>query len=278
MISCQPVSCRLGCRGKLNRSGKAVFFAFLIRGILIHCDNQVVSRDFIEENNMALETEDFPLLIAQTGPLNGQRWILKGDFIVGRDDTCNVVIQNRQVSRYHARFVTLSHGVQLEDMGSKNGTHINGQELMEPIILQDGDVIQIAFAQQFMYMSSDSTIPLESPSEKTTAVVSAGRLLRLDKRSRRVWIGDEELLPPLSVSQYQLLELLYDNPGRVVTRSELIQAVWGQEDAVGVSEQALDALVRRLRDRLSATNVNHQFLITVRGHGLRFENPPDQNL
>jgi DNA-binding response OmpR family regulator len=144
---------------------------------------------------------------------------------------------------------------------------------MEPIMLQDGDVIQIAFAQQFIFMSSDSTIPLELQPEKPTEIVPVIRLLRLDKRSRRVWIGDDELLTPLSVSQYQLLELLYDNPGRVVTRAELIQAVWGKEDAVGVSEQALDALIRRLRDRLSAINLNHQFLVTVRGHGLRLDNP-----
>ena len=167
---------------------------------------------------MSLETEDFPSLIAQAGPLNGQRWILKGDVIVGRDDSCNVIIQNRQVSRYHARFVILPHGVQLEDLGSKNGTHINGHEVGEPIILQDGDVIQIAFAQQFIYLSSDSTLPLELPPEKPTEIVPIPRLLRLEKRSRRVWIGDEELLPPLSVSQYQLLELLFDNPGRVVSR------------------------------------------------------------
>ncbi len=223
---------------------------------------------------MALETEDFPSLIAQAGPLNGQRWTLKGDVIVGRDDSCNVIIQNRQVSRYHARFVTLPHGVQLEDLGSKNGTHINGHEVVEPIMLQDGDVIQIAFAQQFIYLSSDSTLPLESPPEKPTEFVPVTHLLRLDKRSRRVWIGNEELLPPLSVSQYQLLELLFDNPGRVVSRAELVQAVWGKEDAIGVSEQALDALVRRLRDRLAAINSEHQFLITVRGHGLRMDNPP----
>ncbi|MFZ0532678.1 MAG: FHA domain-containing protein [Anaerolineales bacterium] len=223
---------------------------------------------------MALETEDFPSLIAQAGPLNGQRWILKGDVIVGRDDTCNVIIQNRQVSRYHARFVTLPHGVQLEDLGSKNGTHINGQEVVEPILLQDGDVIQIAFAQQFIYLSSDSTLPLEMPPEKPTEFVAVPRLLKLDKRSRRVWIGDEELLPPLSVSQYQLMELLFNNPGRVVSRAELIQAVWGQEDAIGISEQALDALVRRLRDRLAEINSTHPFLITVRGHGLRLDNPP----
>jgi hypothetical protein len=223
---------------------------------------------------MALETEDLPSLIAQTGPLNGQRWVIKDDVLVGRDDSCHVVIQNRQVSRYHARFINLPNGVQLEDLGSKNGTHINGHEVVGPVMLQDGDVIQIAYAQQFIYLSSDSTIPLELPAEKPMEAVQAQRLLRLDKRSRRVWIGHEELLPPLSVSQYQLLELLYDNPDRVVSRLELIQVVWNQEDAAGVSEQALDALVRRLRDRLAGINTEHAFLVTVRGHGLRLDNPP----
>ncbi len=113
-------------------------------------------------------------------------------------------------------------------------------------------------------------LPIERPAETPTTP----RLLRVDNRSRRVWIGNDELLPPLSVSQYQLLELLYENPGRVVSRMELIQAVWGQEDAIGVSEQALDALIRRLRDRLSSINPNHAFLVTVRGHGLRLDNPP----
>jgi len=223
---------------------------------------------------MAVNGEDYPSLVAQAGPLNGQRWLLKGDVIVGRDDTCTVIVPNRQVSRYHARFVYLPHGIQLEDLGSKNGTHINGQEVVEPVMLQDGDIIQIAFAQQFLYLSSDSTIPLELLIGEGNTSAPVTRLLRLDKRSRRVWIGNEELLPPLSVSQYQLLELLSDNPGRVVSRAELVQAVWGKEDAVGISEQALDALVRRLRDRLNAINQKHQFLITVRGHGLRLDNPP----
>jgi FHA domain/Transcriptional regulatory protein, C terminal len=226
------------------------------------------------EAGMAVNSEDYPSLVAQAGPLNGQRWLLKGDVIVGRDDTCTVIVPNRQVSRYHARFVYLPQGIQLEDLGSKNGTHINGQEVIEPVMLQDGDIIQIAFAQQFLYLSSDSTIPLELPMGEDYTLAPVTRLLRLDKRSRRVWIGNEELLPPLSVSQYQLLELLSDNPGRVVSRAELVQAVWGKEDAVGISEQALDALVRRLRDRLSAINQKHQFLITVRGHGLRLDNPP----
>ncbi len=52
---------------------------------------------------MTLDNEDYPSLVAQAGPLNGLRWTLKGDIIIGRDDSCHVVIQNRQVSRYHAR-------------------------------------------------------------------------------------------------------------------------------------------------------------------------------
>jgi len=222
---------------------------------------------------MVRNRDDLPTLVAQTGPLNGQRWSLGESFLIGRDGDCDLVIPSRQVSRYHARLSVSDEGVLLEDLSSKNGTHRNGDPVDDPIFLQDGDVIQIALAQQFVFISSDATLPLDSPLYNASDLNEKFRLLRLDKRSRRVWVGKVELLPPLSVAQYQLLELLYDNPEQVVTRNEMIQVIWGQEVAVGVSEQALDALIRRLRDRLAAIDVNHVFLITVRGHGLRLENP-----
>ena len=218
--------------------------------------------------------DDMPTLVAQAGPLNGQRWNLQKSIMIGRDDSCDLIIPSRQVSRYHARLNISGDGVQLEDLASKNGTHINGQAVTEPLILQDGDIIQIALAQQFIFLSSDATLPLDIPIEEAVEITPSRNLLRLDKRSRRVWLGKVELVPPLSVSQFQLLELLYDNPGKVVTRNQMIQVIWGQEDAVGVSEQALDALIRRLRDRLAAVDAKHQLLITVRGHGLRLDNPP----
>jgi DNA-binding response OmpR family regulator len=49
---------------------------------------------------------------------------------------------------------------------------------------------------------------------------------------------------------------------------------WGEEQAIGVSDQALDALLRRLRDRIAAIDPAHPYIITVRGHGIRMENPP----
>jgi DNA-binding response OmpR family regulator len=53
----------------------------------------------------------------------------------------------------------------------------------------------------------------------------------------------------------------------------LITAIWGNEESAGVSEQALDALIRRLRRRLAEVDMSREYLVTVRGHGLRLENP-----
>lgn len=222
---------------------------------------------------MFQSTEEYPILVAQSGPLNGERFVINASLVVGREDTCDIVITSRQVSRVHARLIHTTNGIELEDLDSKNGTHCNGKLIEGPILLQDGDVIQIALAQQFLYLSSDATMPLES--EPQGLLQPHPHNLRLETRSRRVWIGPEEVLPPLSVSQFSLLELLYNHQGKVVERKILIENVWGEEDAVGVSEQALDALIRRLRDRLAAVNPTHTYIVTVRGHGLRLDNPSD---
>jgi DNA-binding response OmpR family regulator len=75
------------------------------------------------------------------------------------------------------------------------------------------------------------------------------------------------------VPQFRLLQALYDQQGQVVSRQQLIDAIWNEEDAEGVSEQALDALVRRLRDRLGELDPSHLYIVTARGYGLRLDNP-----
>jgi DNA-binding response OmpR family regulator len=57
-----------------------------------------------------------------------------------------------------------------------------------------------------------------------------------------------------------------------VSREEIVNAVWGEQEAVGVTEQALDALVRRLRGRLNKIDPTHDYVLTVRGVGFKFEN------
>jgi DNA-binding winged helix-turn-helix (wHTH) protein len=220
------------------------------------------------------DKDDFPVLVAQAGILNGQRWMLNRAVIIGRDASCEVIITDRQISRFHARIMPSPSGIILEDLGSKNGTFCNGHKVDGSIVLQDGDVIQVALVQPFTYMSSDSTLPLTEPSVSEDPSVLR---LHLDKRSHRIWVRQQELIPPLSVPQFKLLQVLYEKRDQVVPRDILVDAIWGTEQSEGVSEEALDALVRRLRDRLKVIDPTHLYILTVRGFGLRLDNPVVKN-
>ena len=208
--------------------------------------------------------EETAMLILREGQGMGTRWRVDRDnVIIGREEDCDVVLPSRQVSRNHARIRRSGGRHILEDLGSKNGTFVNGQELTEPYTLEDGDEIQVALSFKLFFVDAGATVPL----------FFDGRVgLRLDKDAKSVWIKRQELDPPLSLAQYRLLELLCDNEGKVCSRDEVVQAVWPDAVEEGVSEQAIDALARRLRERLSELDPDHQYIVTVRGHGFRFDN------
>lgn len=214
--------------------------------------------------------KEFPVIFAQAGELQGQRWILKKELMIGREPDCDIIIPDRQVSRHHARFTLDSKGALVEDLGSKNGTYCNGAQIVEPSSLSDGDLISIAMVHQFTFLSSDATIPIDAARAAQYLAVNG---LEMDARSRRVWVNQTELLPPLSAPQFRLLQALYDHPGQVVARNTLIDLTWGEDESAGVSEQAFDALVRRLRDRIAQIDPEHEYIVTIRGHGMRLDNP-----
>ena len=208
---------------------------------------------------------EMPMLLVVEGHKPGQRvFVEQPELLIGRDVRCDLVIPERQVSRHHARIRLKGEGYILEDLGSKNGTFVNGQQLAGPHFLQDGDEIQIAFCCKLAFVGADATAPV--------ILEEQVRGLRMDLDSKRVWVMGQELVPPLSVAQYRLLELLYQEPGRVYSRDEVVEAVWPEDDREGISEQAIDALARRLRERLAEVDPNTQYVVTVRGHGFRLEN------
>lgn len=214
--------------------------------------------------------KEFPVIFAQAGDLQGQRWTLKKELMIGREPDCDIVIPDRQVSRHHARITLDKKGALLEDLGSKNGTYYNGDQVLEPKSLVDGDSVLIAMVHHFTFLSSDATMPMD---DARAAQYFGSFGLELDARSRRVWINQAELLPPLSAPQFRLLQALVDRPGQVVARNTLVDLTWGEDEAAGVSEQAFDALVRRLRDRIAQVDPEHEYIVTIRGHGMRLDNP-----
>jgi hypothetical protein len=205
------------------------------------------------------------MLLMVEGPSPGKRIFLeKPVLLIGRDEDCDVVVPDRRVSRKHASISLQGEGYILKDLGSRNGTFINGQELQGTRALQDGDEIQLAYCCKLAFVGAEATAPVFFEEQV--------RGLRMDLESKRVWVGGKELTPPLSVAQYRLLELLYHEPGRVYSRDEVVQAVWPEDERDGISEQAIDALARRLRERLAEADPTGQYLVTVRGHGFRLEN------
>ncbi len=214
-----------------------------------------------------MERAGVPMLVAYDGEMAGQRWLIEGhSLLIGRGSDCDVVLPTRQVSRHHARIERLAEGTyQLHDLGSKNGTHVNGEEVREqPRRLRDGDEIQVALCVKLGFVGADATLPL--------MVDGPQRGLRVDRATHQVFVGGHELIPPLSPAQYRMLVALLDAEGQMLTREEVVEAVWPEEAVDGISEQAIDALVRRLRERLGVLDPEHAYIVTVRGHGFRLEN------
>jgi hypothetical protein len=206
-------------------------------------------------------------LVFQKGTLAGKKVPLnKTPFIIGRGGRtgeCDIVLPERQVSRQHAEIYLDRGRYFLRDLGSKNGTYVNGQLVSGTVEIADNDEIQIALCENFRFVGADATLPLSE--------IMPTHRLRLDRQARRLWIGSVELDPPLSPAQYRLLELLSEPVGQVRTRDEIVGIVWSEAEREGVTEQAIDALVRRLRERLAEVAPDARYVVTVRGHGFRLD-------
>jgi two-component system, OmpR family, response regulator RegX3 len=91
--------------------------------------------------------------------------------------------------------------------------------------------------------------------------------LRLDLSRHELTVAGRSVHLPLK--EFELLELLMDNPGRVVTRETLLDRIWGY-DYVG-DTKTLDVHVKRLRSKIEDDPSNPTRITTVRGVGYRFE-------
>lgn len=81
-------------------------------------------------------------LVIRSGPTAGQEFPLeKSEIFVGRDLGNDIVINDAEVSRRHARLFLQGANYVLEDLGSTNGSSVNGQRLMGPYLLRPGELI-----------------------------------------------------------------------------------------------------------------------------------------
>jgi len=88
----------------------------------------------------------------RSGPTPGVTFPLAGDqLIIGRDSSNGVAINDAEISRKHSRLSFQGGKYVLEDLGSTNGTFVNGQRLAGPVVLKPGDVVSLGEQIVLMY-------------------------------------------------------------------------------------------------------------------------------
>lgn len=191
---------------------------------------------------------------------------------VGRDRENDLIIDHPQVSRRHAQFLRDDTGFAIRDLKSTNGTLLNGEIIQGMRELHHQDKVKIA----------DALITFQDPQETLRGPLAAEVLraireeLRIDSPTKTVFICGKPLDPPLTLKEFQLLDLLYQRKGQVVSKAEIAKLVW---DYDVFDFNAIDALVYRLRHRIEpGPNKNRpRYLLTQRGFGYKLVTNPESS-
>ena len=199
------------------------------------------------------------LILQEGAGTEAARWMLAGPITtLGRWEGCEVVLPDPEVSRKHAQIRHEGGRYVLVDLGSKNGTQVNGRRVERAFVLTDGDEMVIAPRFRLTFVDNEATVP--------ASIERRG--LRIDFATREVTVQGRRVDPPLSPTQFALLQLLASDAGRVFTRDEVSATCY--PDAVEVvSDEAVQGIVRRLRVRLAELDPVTEYIVTVRGHGLQ---------
>lgn len=175
---------------------------------------------------------------------NEEQVVLRQDVtLLGRSDTCHIVVNNPKVSRIHARIELQHERYILFDAGSRNGTLINGTRVQDQHLLVTGDEIWLATPDVALcFMDPEETVSLPISNQPPA--------LYVDDAKRTVQIyGIDAALSPL---EYGLLRYLAAHAGNVCSREDCFQAVWGQPYDHTTCEDALNTCVAKLRRHLRA--------------------------
>jgi two-component system response regulator RegX3 len=108
--------------------------------------------------------------------------------------------------------------------------------------------------------------PESADADSSSAIQTAGNI-RMDVERHQVTVNGTLINLPLK--EFELLEFLLRNEGRVLTRGQLIDRVWGG-DYYG-DTKTLDVHIKRLRSKIEEDPANPQLIQTIRGLGYKFE-------
>ena len=174
--------------------------------------------------------------------------------ILGRSEKCAVYIADPRASRRHAEICWDGEVTTLSDLGSANGTLLNGRRVAHVETLRDGDEITIASA----------VLTFHDP--EATFRAKDFPLLVVDGASGEIWVNRKPV--SLSPKEQSLFDLLHQNAGKPVTKQRIAETVWS-EYAAEVYDYQIESLIKRLREKIEPDPANPVLIVTVHGRGYK---------
>lgn len=131
---------------------------------------------------------------------------------------------------------------------------------------------QAIFLREINLLKDDSfTIPLFEDFVKFRAEQIKNEKITINEVTNDIMRGEEVLSNNLTNAEIRLLKLLIQNPERIIEREEIINIVWSDlQSKEGVTDQALDQLIFRIRKKIETDPNNPQHLQTIKGRGFKF--------
>ncbi len=177
---------------------------------------------------------------------------------LGRDESCEIVLPDDRISRQHARISFENEGYVLHDLGSRNGTFLNGRRITRPEVLHHRDVIGLP-GLTLRFDQADETVPWEPEGTPLAQI-------RVDTSRAEVWVNGRQV--SLTAKEYLAVELLHSRGGGLVRKEELATHVWPEYNGA-VGDYNIDQLIFRLRGKIESEPGKPQYLQTVRGMGYK---------
>jgi hypothetical protein len=196
-----------------------------------------------------------PKFLVESGPDQGTECLIRKPVtLIGRNETCDLVVDDPLVSRRHCQITWDGVYCTVEDLGSTNGTTVNGQPLTTAHVLRPGDRVKVA---EVVFCFTDP---------QATLVGHKWPKLKIDRAARSVTVNEQSV--DLSEKEYSLLIYLDDHTGNICSKEEITRAVW--PDYLGdVFDYQVESLVKRLRQKLEPDEEESHLVLTVRGRGYR---------
>ena len=221
---------------------------------------------------MAIQPEAF--LVVRSGTQDIEREALtQSRHIIGRRLPADIAFDNEYVSGSHAEITYDGAQYALRDLGSKNGTFLDGEPVGDrPAPLRSGARIDLGRAAVVLtFQLADATTTQTASDFGLDGAPSDQSWLEVQSEARTVLVNGHAIQTPLSPKAFDLLRLLYERRGAACSWADISREVWPERDGAPVSPGEVAQQVRQIRQRIDPEGTRPNPISSVQGFGYRLD-------